>query len=147
MVDILNHGALNIAMAIGYRTGIFEAMDVFDGPQTLPVIAEKSGLNQRYVKEWLGIMVTGGGALLAGISRRLAHETGMPIRIAYDPLYSVVIGSGRALENIDAMRDIAGGRMSGFVASAESGRRLFCHRHVNSPACSLARAISQWVPR
>ncbi|MEP7114033.1 MAG: rod shape-determining protein, partial [Ilumatobacteraceae bacterium] len=51
-----------------------------------------------------GIMVTGGGALLAGINRRLNHETGMPIKIAHDPLYSVVIGSGRALENIDAMR-------------------------------------------
>jgi rod shape-determining protein MreB len=53
-----------------------------------------------------GIMVTGGGALLAGLNRRLAHETGMPIKIAHDPLYSVVIGSGRALENIDAMRGL-----------------------------------------
>jgi len=53
-----------------------------------------------------GIMVTGGGALLAGINRRLAHETGMPIKLAHDPLYSVVIGSGRALENIDAMRGL-----------------------------------------
>jgi rod shape-determining protein MreB and related proteins len=53
-----------------------------------------------------GIMVTGGGALLAGINLRLAHETGMPIKIAFDPLYSVVIGSGRALENIDAMRGL-----------------------------------------
>ena len=53
-----------------------------------------------------GIMVTGGGALLAGLNRRLSHETGMPIKIAHDPLYSVVIGSGRALENIDAMRGL-----------------------------------------
>ncbi len=53
-----------------------------------------------------GIMITGGGALLAGIDRRLAHETGMPINIARDPLFSVVIGSGRALENIDAMRGL-----------------------------------------
>ncbi len=53
-----------------------------------------------------GIMITGGGALLAGIDRRLAHETGMPINIAHDPLFSVVIGSGRALENIDAMRGL-----------------------------------------
>jgi phospholipase C len=41
-------------------------------------------------------------------------------------------------DHVDAMRDIAGGRMNGFVASAESGRRLFCHRHINSPACSLS---------
>ncbi|MBM3827669.1 MAG: rod shape-determining protein [Actinobacteria bacterium] len=50
-----------------------------------------------------GITITGGGALLAGIDRRLAHETGMPINVAPDPLYSVVIGSGRALENIEMM--------------------------------------------
>lgn len=50
-----------------------------------------------------GVTITGGGALLAGIDRRLAHETGMPINIAPDPLYSVVIGSGRALENIEMM--------------------------------------------
>jgi rod shape-determining protein MreB len=53
-----------------------------------------------------GITVAGGGALLAGIQQRLAHETGMPINIAREPLYSVVIGSGRALENIDAMRSL-----------------------------------------
>ncbi|MFT4773524.1 MAG: rod shape-determining protein MreB [Candidatus Azotimanducaceae bacterium] len=53
-----------------------------------------------------GIMLTGGGALLGGLDERLAHETGMPIRVADEPLYSVVIGSGRALENIDAMRGL-----------------------------------------
>jgi rod shape-determining protein MreB len=53
-----------------------------------------------------GITVTGGGALLGGLDQRLAHETGMPIRLADEPLYSVVIGSGRALENIDAMRGL-----------------------------------------
>jgi len=53
-----------------------------------------------------GITLTGGGALLGGLAQRLAHETGMPIRVADEPLYSVVIGSGRALENIDAMRGL-----------------------------------------
>ncbi|MET0144592.1 MAG: rod shape-determining protein [Ilumatobacteraceae bacterium] len=53
-----------------------------------------------------GITITGGGALLGGLDERLAHETGMPIRVAHEPLYSVVIGSGRALENIDAMRGL-----------------------------------------
>lgn len=53
-----------------------------------------------------GIMLTGGGALLGGLDERLTHETGMPIRVAAEPLYSVVIGSGRALENIDAMRGL-----------------------------------------
>ena len=53
-----------------------------------------------------GITLTGGGALLGGIDQRLNHETGMPIRVANEPLYSVVVGSGRALENIDAMRGL-----------------------------------------
>ena len=53
-----------------------------------------------------GITITGGGALIDGLAERLTHETGMPIRIADEPLYSVVIGSGRALENIDAMRGL-----------------------------------------
>ncbi|MGB3734053.1 MAG: rod shape-determining protein [Ilumatobacter sp.] len=53
-----------------------------------------------------GITITGGGALIGGLDQRLTHETGMPIRIANEPLYSVVIGSGRALENIDAMRGL-----------------------------------------
>jgi rod shape-determining protein MreB and related proteins len=53
-----------------------------------------------------GITITGGGALIGGLDQRLSHETGMPIRIADEPLYSVVIGSGRALENIDAMRGL-----------------------------------------
>jgi rod shape-determining protein MreB len=53
-----------------------------------------------------GITLTGGGALLGGLDQRLSHETGMPIRVSEEPLYSVVIGSGRALENIDAMRGL-----------------------------------------
>jgi rod shape-determining protein MreB len=53
-----------------------------------------------------GITLAGGGALLVGLDQRLAHETGMPINIAPNPLFSVVIGSGRALENIDAMRGL-----------------------------------------
>ena len=54
----------------------------------------------------LAFVLTGGGALLGGLDDRLAHETGMPIRVAAEPLYSVVVGSGRALENIDAMRGL-----------------------------------------
>lgn len=56
---ILNYSALNLALAIGYRTGLFDVMDTFDTPQTLQVIAHKTGLNSRYVKEWLGVMVSG----------------------------------------------------------------------------------------
>jgi rod shape-determining protein MreB and related proteins len=53
-----------------------------------------------------GIMLTGGGALLLGLDRRLASETGMPINIADDPLNCVVLGSGLALENIEALGSV-----------------------------------------
>ena len=45
-----------------------------------------------------GIVITGGGAMLHGLDRRLESETGMPIVIVENPLYSVVIGSGQYLE-------------------------------------------------
>jgi SAM-dependent methyltransferase len=60
MVDILNGGALNLAMGIGYQTGLFEAMDTLGVPATSAKIAEKAGLAERYVREWLGVMCTGG---------------------------------------------------------------------------------------
>jgi rod shape-determining protein MreB len=44
-----------------------------------------------------GIMITGGGSLLHGLDRALEAETQMPIRKADEPLYSVVLGSARAL--------------------------------------------------
>ena len=45
-----------------------------------------------------GIVITGGGALLHGLDRRLESETGMPIVVAENPLFSVVLGSGQYLE-------------------------------------------------
>jgi ubiquinone/menaquinone biosynthesis C-methylase UbiE len=60
MTEILNFGALNLAMSIGYRTGLFDVMDTFEAPQTVTAIAQKSGLNSRYIKEWLGVMTSGG---------------------------------------------------------------------------------------
>lgn len=59
MTDILNMGALNLAMGLGYRARLFDVMDTFDGPQPDDVIADAAGLSRRYVREWLGIMVTG----------------------------------------------------------------------------------------
>ncbi len=60
MTEILNHGAVNLAMAIGYRTGLFDAMDRLDVPRSAAAVAEAAGLAERYVREWLGVMVAGG---------------------------------------------------------------------------------------
>jgi cell shape determining protein, MreB/Mrl family len=53
-----------------------------------------------------GIVMTGGGAMLHGLKERLTAETGMPIRVADNPLYSVVIGSGQCLEAFDALKQV-----------------------------------------
>ncbi|MDR0476771.1 MAG: rod shape-determining protein [Desulfobulbaceae bacterium] len=53
-----------------------------------------------------GIVLTGGGALLKNLDKRLRNETGMPIIVADDPLSSVVLGSGRALDNLDILREV-----------------------------------------
>ena len=48
-----------------------------------------------------GSMLTGGGALLVGLVERLTEEIGMKVLMAPDPLNSVVLGAGKALEEID----------------------------------------------
>jgi len=59
MADVLNGGALNLALAIGYRTGLFDVMDAMSVPQPAEAIAAKAGLSPRYVREWLGVMACG----------------------------------------------------------------------------------------
>ena len=53
-----------------------------------------------------GIMLTGGGALLRGLDERLRHETGMPVVIAENPLNCVVLGSGRTVEEFEALNRV-----------------------------------------
>lgn len=53
-----------------------------------------------------GIVLTGGVALLKGLDNLLREETGLPITITEDPLTTVVIGSGKALDEIDTLREI-----------------------------------------
>ena len=53
-----------------------------------------------------GIVITGGGSLLHGLDARLATETGMPVRRAKNPLYTVVLGSGQCLEEFDALKPV-----------------------------------------
>jgi rod shape-determining protein MreB len=53
-----------------------------------------------------GMILTGGGALLRGIDRLLAEETGMPVSLTDDPLAAVVLGTGRVLEDLDSLRKV-----------------------------------------
>ena len=53
-----------------------------------------------------GIVLTGGGALLQNLDKLLREETGLPITITEDPLSTVVLGSGKALDSLDILREI-----------------------------------------
>ena len=53
-----------------------------------------------------GVVLTGGGALLKGLDERLRKETGMPIHIAERPLDAVVEGSGKCIEEFEALEKV-----------------------------------------
>jgi rod shape-determining protein MreB and related proteins len=53
-----------------------------------------------------GMILTGGGALLRGLDRRISEQTSLQVTVSNDPLTSVVMGSGLALEQIDRYRKV-----------------------------------------
>lgn len=53
-----------------------------------------------------GIVLTGGGALLKHLDILLREETGLPVMVAEDPLSCVVLGSGKALEELETLRGV-----------------------------------------
>lgn len=54
-----------------------------------------------------GVVLSGGGSMLRGLDQRLRNETGLPVVLAEDPLASVVLGTGRVLEDIDLLRKVS----------------------------------------
>lgn len=53
-----------------------------------------------------GIVLTGGGALLKNLDKRLREETGLPVSMSEDPLSSVVLGTGKMLEDLRLLRKV-----------------------------------------
>ena len=53
-----------------------------------------------------GLVLAGGGALLAGLAERVTHETGIQAFIAPEPLLAVVLGAGMTLENLEAIKGL-----------------------------------------
>jgi rod shape-determining protein MreB len=53
-----------------------------------------------------GIALTGGGALLRGLDQRIREETGMPVNIADSPLDSVVLGTGKCVDDFETLRQV-----------------------------------------
>jgi 2-polyprenyl-3-methyl-5-hydroxy-6-metoxy-1,4-benzoquinol methylase len=58
LLTLFNDGALCLMVSIGHRSGLFDALSALP-PSTSQEIAAKAGLNERYVREWLGALVTG----------------------------------------------------------------------------------------
>jgi rod shape-determining protein MreB len=54
-----------------------------------------------------GIVLAGGGALLKNLDVLLREETGLPVMIADDALSAVVLGSGKALDELNLLREVA----------------------------------------
>lgn len=54
-----------------------------------------------------GVVLTGGGALLRNLDKRLREETGLPVLVAENPLTSVVMGAGMILSDLPLLRKVA----------------------------------------
>ena len=54
----------------------------------------------------MGLVLTGGGALLKNIDKLITKETGLPVQIAEDPLSCVALGTGKALEQEEAFSNM-----------------------------------------
>src|ERR1035441_10927823 len=86
MISTLTGGAMSMLVSVGYRTGLFDA--AARGPGTSVDLAGRAGLQERYVREWLGAIVTGGvfsydpatgpDALPARRAAFLTRDTGPP---------------------------------------------------------------------
>lgn len=87
------------------QSAIAEQVDVIVDAVRLALEVTPPELSADIVDQ--GIVLTGGGALLKNLDKLLANETGMPIIVADDPLSSVVLGSGRALDNFDILKEIS----------------------------------------
>jgi SAM-dependent methyltransferase len=86
MVQMLNDGMLALMTSIGHQTGLFDKIATLP-PSTSQQVAQATGLNERYVREWLGAMVTGGIIDYdpAGKAYRLAPEHAMFLTRASGP--------------------------------------------------------------
>ena len=124
---------------------------VLSGGQVRQAIAEPVGAVVDIVKATLdrcppelagdvmdrGIALTGGGALLRGLDERLGGETGMPACLAGHPLESVVLGTGRCVEDFDALQQVAG--IGQALVAAELPTRAV-PGHVRDPATGVFHA-------
>lgn len=71
VLTTLNDGALCLMISVGHRTGLFDTLRTLP-PATSEEIAAQAGLNERYVREWLGAMVTSGVIAVDPVTTRFS---------------------------------------------------------------------------
>ncbi len=64
-----------------------------------------------------GIVLTGGGALLRGLDARLSSELNMPVLVADEPLDCVAVGTGRCVENFEALKRVLDAQPRPYVSA------------------------------
>jgi 2-polyprenyl-3-methyl-5-hydroxy-6-metoxy-1,4-benzoquinol methylase len=89
LLTALNYGALCLMISVGHRAGIFDAMRGLP-PSTSEEIATTAGLNERYVREWLGAMATAG----------VVHLDPSNVRYVLPPEHAAFLARAAAADNI-----------------------------------------------
>jgi SAM-dependent methyltransferase len=94
LVGMFSQAATSLMISVGHRTGLFEALKAA-GPATSAELASAANLQERYVREWLGAMVTGG---IVTVERGLAgHRYSLP------PEHAAFLGRDASVANMAAM--------------------------------------------
>ena len=86
-----------------------------------------------------GIVLTGGGSLLKNLDVLLREETKLPITVAEDPLSAVVVGSGRALDNLAILKEVT-------IREVNSGLSIERFRWISSQSGSGSASSDSYCP-
>lgn len=92
MLSILNDGMLCLMTSIGYRAGLFDTMSEME-PATSQEIARAAKLNERYVREWLGGMVTG----------RIIEYDPATLKYSLPPEHAAVLARAAGIDNMSVL--------------------------------------------
>ena len=84
-----------------------------------------------------GVVLTGGGALLRNLDKRLRDETGLPVLVAENPLTSVVLGAGRMLTDLALLRKSRARLDAGLTGPADSRTLHVIRAEVPAPGTKM----------
>jgi len=86
------------------RVAISEQIDAI--VQTVKTVLEQTLPESAADLADSGIVLIGGGALLKNLEKLLSKESGLPIKITEDPLSTVALGAGKALDSIEILKQV-----------------------------------------